>query len=211
MKNKISLINILPVMFGFFIMGFVDIIGMATNYVKNDFTNLTDTTVNLISISCFFWFLILSIPTGMLMNKIGRKNTVTISFGFNVLAMCLPIISYNFVSILIAFSLVGIGNTILQVSLNPLITDVVANEKLSGTLTFGQFVKALSSFFGPILTAWVAGSILDPIYQYDSGIGGVSQSVATLEPVYGGCGASQQWVEWFAKSMFEDRSTSMHC
>lgn len=169
MKNKVSLIKILPVMFGFFIMGFVDIIGMATNYVKNDFTNLNDTTVNLISISCFFWFLILSIPTGMLMNKIGRKNTVTISFGFHVLAMCLPIISYNFVSVLIAFSLVGIGNTILQVSLNPLITDVVTNEKLSGTLTFGQFVKALSSFFGPILTAWVAGSILGwkmifPIY-----------------------------------------------
>ena len=61
-------------MFGFFIMGFVDIIGISTNYVKNDFSHLTDSMVNLISLSCFFWFLVLSIPTGMLMNKIGRKK-----------------------------------------------------------------------------------------------------------------------------------------
>jgi FHS family L-fucose permease-like MFS transporter len=169
MKKENSMMKILPVMFGFFIMGFVDIIGMATNYVKNDFSNLSDTMVNLISLSCFLWFFILSIPTGMLMNKIGRKKTVAISFCCHVLAMCLPLITYSFSSILIAFSLIGIGNTILQVSLNPLVTDVVTNEKLTGTLTLGQFIKAVSSFIGPILTAWVAGSVLGwkmifPIY-----------------------------------------------
>ncbi len=37
-------------MFGFFVMGFVDIVGITTSYVKNDFSHLTDTMVNLISI-----------------------------------------------------------------------------------------------------------------------------------------------------------------
>ena len=42
-------------MFGFFVMGFVDIVGITTSYVKNDFSHLTDTMVNLISLSCFLW------------------------------------------------------------------------------------------------------------------------------------------------------------
>ena len=92
-------------MFGFFVMGFVDIVGITTSYVKNDFSHLTDTMVNLISLSCFLWFLVLSIPTGMLMNRIGRKKTVLLSFAFHVLAMCLPLVAYDFTAILIAFAL----------------------------------------------------------------------------------------------------------
>jgi FHS family L-fucose permease-like MFS transporter len=168
-EKKYPLSKIIPVMFGFFIMGFSDIIGVTTNYVKHDMTGLTDTTVNMVSLSCFLWFLILSIPTGMLMNRIGRKNTVLVSFVFQALAMCLPIISYNFVSILIAFSLLGIGNTILQVSMNPLVSEVVSSEKLTGSLTLGQFLKAIFSFCCPLIAAWGAGSafgwkVMFPIY-----------------------------------------------
>ena len=76
-------------MFGFFIMGFVDLVGIATSYVKSDFAGLSDSVVNMISLSCFLWFLVLSIPTGMLMNRIGRKNTVLLSFAVHVLAMCI--------------------------------------------------------------------------------------------------------------------------
>jgi fucose permease len=169
MNKENSINKLLPVMFGFFIMGFVDIIGMANNYMKNDFTDLTDSTVNLISLSCFLWFLLISIPTGMLMNKIGRKNTVLISFACHIFAMCIPVFFYSFYSMLAAFSLLGIGNTTLQVSLNPLIMDVVTNKKLTGTLTFGQFVKAMSSFFGPLVTGYAAGltfgwKMIFPVY-----------------------------------------------
>ena len=163
--------SIYSVMFGFFIMGFVDIIGIATSYVKNDFSELTDSRVNLISFFCFLWFLILSIPTGLLMNKIGRKKTVLLSFLITTLAMFFPLINYSFISIIIAFALIGIGNTILQASLNPLVTDVVTSERLTGSLTLGQFIKAVSSFLGPLLTAGIAGSFLGwkmifPIYAF---------------------------------------------
>lgn len=156
MKKEISIYKILPVMFGYFVMGFIDIIGVSAHYVKNDFSDLTDSTVNLISLSCFLWFLVLSIPTGMLMNRIGRKNTVLLSFLFHIIAMCLPLFCYGFVPILATFALLGIGNTLLQVALNPLVTNIITNDKLSGTLTLGQFVKAVSSLLGPLLTAWFA-------------------------------------------------------
>ncbi|UEA86885.1 MFS transporter [Alistipes senegalensis] len=169
MNKEISLRKILPVMFGFFIMGFVDIVGVSTSYVKNDFAGMNDTMVNLISLSCFLWFFLLSIPTGMLMNRIGRKKTVLLSFALHVAAMIVPLAAYDFTAVLIAFALIGIGNTLLQVSLNPLVTNVIAGDKLTGTLTLGQFVKAVSSFLGPIIAAAVTGSFLGwkmifPIY-----------------------------------------------
>lgn len=144
-------------MFGFFIMGFVDIVGIATSYVKADFAGMDDKVAGLISLSCFLWFLILSIPTGMLMNRIGRKKTVIVSFAVTALAMMIPLVAYNFTAVLIAFAMLGIGNTMLQVALNPLVSNVVAPEKLTGTMTLGQFIKAISSFLGPILAAMFAG------------------------------------------------------
>ena len=158
MQKSNSKLAVLPVMFGFFIMGFVDIVGIATNYVKADFAGMDDKVASLISLSCFLWFLILSIPTGMLMNRIGRKKTVLLSFAVTAVAMLIPILKYDFVCILVAFAMLGVGNTILQVALNPLVSSVVSSDKLTGPLTVGQFTKAVSSFLGPILAAMFAGS-----------------------------------------------------
>ena len=158
MQKSNSKLAVLPVMFGFFIMGFVDIVGIATNYVKADFAGMDDKVASLISLSCFLWFLILSIPTGMLMNRIGRKKTVLLSFAVTAVAMLIPILKYDFVCILVAFAMLGVGNTILQVALNPLVSSVVSSDKLTGTLTLGQFTKAVSSFLGPILAAMFDGS-----------------------------------------------------
>lgn len=159
MQKSNSKFAVQPVMFGFFIMGFVDIVGVATSYVKADFAGMDDKVSGLISLSCFLWFLILSIPTGMLMNRIGRKKTVVVSFAITALAMLIPVLKYDFAFVLVAFAMLGIGNTMLQVALNPLVTNVVSAEKLTGTITLGQFIKAMSSFLGPILAAMFAGSV----------------------------------------------------
>ncbi|MFQ8804573.1 MAG: hypothetical protein ACLR8Y_04900 [Alistipes indistinctus] len=45
----------------------------------------------------------------------------------------------------------GIGNTILQVALNPLLMNVVPADRVASSLTLGQFIKAISSFLGPII------------------------------------------------------------
>ena len=158
MKEKASIAKILPVMFGFFIMGFVDVVGIATNYVKFDF-QLSDTLANVLPVMVFLWFLVFSVPTGLLMNKIGRKNTVMLSMAITFLAMLVPLVAYNFTVILIAYALLGIGNTIIQVALNPLLTNVVSGDKLASSLTLGQFVKAIAAFLGPIIAGFAAGSL----------------------------------------------------
>jgi fucose permease len=151
--QKVTISKILPVLIGFFVMGFVDLVGIATNYVKADF-KLSDTMANLLPSMVFFWFLIFAVPTGLLMNKIGRKNTVLLSLIITIPSLLIPIFTYSFASMLISFTLLGIGNTIMQVSLNPLLANIVDEKRMASTLTFGQFIKAIASFVAPIFAAW---------------------------------------------------------
>lgn len=158
--NKKSYIaQIVPVMLCFFVMGFVDLVGTASNYVQKDL-GLTDSQANLFPSLVFFWFLIFSVPTGMLMNKIGRKNTVLISLIVTAVSLFIPAFGDSYAVMLISFSLLGIGNAIMQTSLNPLVSNLISGDKLASTLTFGQFVKAIASFLAPIIAAWGATTMM---------------------------------------------------
>ncbi|KAA6335156.1 L-fucose-proton symporter [termite gut metagenome] len=155
MKKENTFAILLPIMVTFFTMGFVDMVGTATNYVKSDL-NLTDTVANVFTTMVFFWFLIFAVPTGVLMNRIGRRRTVLISLVITIISLLIPIINYSYISMLISFSLLGIGNTLMQVSLNPLLSSIVSNERLASSLTLGQFVKAIASFVAPLIATGVA-------------------------------------------------------
>ncbi|MBQ6253268.1 MAG: MFS transporter [Bacteroidales bacterium] len=156
MNKKLQLI---PVMLCFFAMGFVDLVGIASNYVKADL-GLSDASANILPSLVFVWFLLFSVPTGMLMNKIGRKNTVLLSLVVTVLSLLLPIFGKSYGLMLVSFSLLGIGNAIMQTSLNPLITNIVKGDSLASTMTFGQFVKAIASFMAPFIAMWGAKAVL---------------------------------------------------
>lgn len=151
-SKKINL-ALIPVLFGFFIMGFCDLVGISTSYIKNDF-QLSETVAGFIPSMVFCWFLVCSVPTAILMNRIGRKKTVLLGNLITFVGMVIPFLSYNLVSCLAGFIFLGIGNTILQVSLNPLLTNVVKAESLTSSLTAGQVVKAVSSLCGPFVAAF---------------------------------------------------------
>ena len=153
--RKSIIVQMIPVMLCFFAMGFVDLVGTASNYVQKDL-GLTDSEANLFPSLVFFWFLIFSVPTGMLMNKIGRKQTVLVSLVVTALSLVFPLFDDSYVTMLLAFSLLGIGNAIMQTSLNPLVSNLISSENLAATLTLGQFVKAIASFLAPILAVWGA-------------------------------------------------------
>ena len=163
--SKTSKLALIPVMLCFFAMGFVDLVGIASNYVKEDL-QLTDSVANIFPSLVFFWFLIFSVPTGMLMNKIGRKKTVLLSLVVTVVSLFLPLFGENFPIMLCAFSLLGIGNALMQTSLNPLVSTVMGGGNLASTLTFGQFIKAIASFLAPYLAMWGATQVI-PSFGYD--------------------------------------------
>ena len=154
--GKSSLTGILPVLFGFFVMGFCDVVGVATSYVKQDF-GLSETVAGFIPSMVFVWFLLLSVPAAVWMNRIGRKRMVQTSNIVTFAGMLIPFVHYGFVTCMAGFILLGVGNTILQVSLNPLLTNVVSGKRLSSMLTAGQVIKAVSSFCGPFMAAFALG------------------------------------------------------
>ena len=160
--NKMAIIS---VMFCFFCMGFVDLVGIASNYVKADL-HLSDSVANIFPSLVFFWFLIFSVPTGVLMNKIGRKKTVLLSLVVTAISLLLPLFGESFGIMLCAFSLLGIGNALMQTSLNPLVTCVMNGGHLAAVLTFGQFIKAIASFIAPYLAIWGTTQVI-PSFGYD--------------------------------------------
>ena len=164
-NNTNKSIYLIPVMLCFFCMGFVDLVGIASNYVKEDL-GLSDSVANIFPSLVFFWFLIFSVPTGMLMNKIGRKNTVLLSLIVTVVSLLIPLFGNSFTVMLIAFSLLGIGNALMQTSINPLAMLIIGDKNLASTLTFGQFVKAIASFLAPYLAMWGATQVI-PSFGYD--------------------------------------------
>ena len=154
-KPSLQYGKLIPVMLCFFAMGFVDLVGIASNYVKRDLA-LTDAQTNIFPSLVFFWFLIFSVPTGMLMNHIGRKRTVVLSLVVTAVSLLLPVFGDGYGLMLCSFSLLGIGNALMQTSLNPLLSNIIAGDRLASSLTFGQFVKAIASFLAPYIAMWGA-------------------------------------------------------
>ena len=149
MKKQNSIMTAFPVLFGFFVMGFCDIVGISSDYVQRSFY-WSPMMTGFVPSMAFVWFLFLGIPIGNRMNKWGRKNTVLVSMVITIVGMILPLLAYDGVTCMVAYALLGIGNAILQVSLNPLLNNVITNKAfLTSSLTVGQVIKAASSLVGP--------------------------------------------------------------
>jgi MFS transporter, FHS family, L-fucose permease len=153
--KKISLLVITPVLFSFFVMSFCDLVGIGVDNAKADF-NLSNTLAQLIPLAVFIWFFVLSVPIGILQDRIGKKNMVNIGMLITAAGLFLPFIYYTFPTLLAGFVLLGIGNTIIQVSANPLLIDVVPDSRRSSFLSFAQFIKAVGSMAAPYLATFFA-------------------------------------------------------
>ena len=148
MKNS-SIIKVIPVLAAFFVMGFCDIVGISSDYMQTSF-GWSSTMTGLVPSKVFIWFLFIVIHVGNKINKCVRKNTVLISMLVTIVGMFLPLIVYSSVTCIIAYVLLGIGNAILQISLNPLLNNVIQDQRmLTSSLTAGQVIKAVSSLVGP--------------------------------------------------------------
>ncbi|MCL6101396.1 MAG: MFS transporter [Bacteroidetes bacterium] len=155
--SKIEMRKILPVFLSFIVMGFVDIIGVATGFVKQDF-KLTDFIAQFLPMMVLLWFFVLSVPAGVLQDKYGKRNMLNVGMVIQAIGLGLPFIHYSFAMMFVSFILLGIGNTVIQVSANPLLQDVTPSEKLASYMSTSQFVKAIISFSGPLIAAFMARS-----------------------------------------------------
>lgn len=154
-SNKPSVKVLVPVLLSFYIMGFVDLVGVATGYVKQDF-GLSDSRAQLLPMMVFLWFALVSIPTGIFQDRRGKRLTVNLGMVITGLGMIIPFIYYSYATAVLGFMILGIGNTILQVSANPLLLDISSRDAKTANLSLSQFIKAIASMLGPVLTVALA-------------------------------------------------------
>jgi FHS family L-fucose permease-like MFS transporter len=155
MEKKIEISRIAPVLMSFFVMSIVDLVGISVDRVQQDM-QLSNTLAQLIPAVTLLWFFLLSVPVGILQSRTGKRVMVNIGMGLTALGLLIPFIFYYFSMVLVGFVFLGIGNTILQVSANPLLVDVVPGNRASSLLSFSQFIKAIGSMVGPPLAAVLA-------------------------------------------------------
>ncbi len=160
MSSKINLYRVLPVLMSFFVMSFVDLVGIGVDRVSSDM-NLTATVAQLIPSAAFLWFFLLSVPVGVLQSRLGKRFMLNIGMLVTAIGLLVPFFFYSFSMVLIGFALLGIGNTIVQVSANPLLVDVVPGNRASSFLSFSQFIKAIGSMLGAPLAAVFASWLGD--------------------------------------------------
>jgi len=160
MSSKINFYRVLPVLMSFFVMSFVDLVGIGVDRVSSDM-NLTATVAQLIPSAAFLWFFLLSVPVGVLQSRLGKRFMLNIGMLVTAIGLLVPFFFYSFAMVLIGFALLGIGNTIVQVSANPLLVDVVPGNRTSSFLSFSQFVKAIGSMLGAPLAAVFASWLGD--------------------------------------------------
>ncbi len=155
MKEKVNLKYVFPVLMSFFVMSFCDLVGIGVDRIKPEF-NLSNTLAQLIPSAVFIWFFFLSVPIGILQDRIGKRLMLNIGMGITFLGLLVPFLLYSFIGMLFGFALLGIGNTIVQVSDNPLLIDVVPSNRTSSFLSFSQFIKAIGSMIAAPFAGWLA-------------------------------------------------------
>ena len=161
-----------PVLMGFFIMGFCDMVAPITGRIALEFPASRQAAVSFLPTMVFLWFLVLSTPLAALMNRIGRKATALIGYAFTVVGLMVPYVAGEGCALgwyFAGFGLLGVGNTAIQVAINPLLATIVPSERMTSYLTVGQIFRNTSLLLlAPIVTALVAltGSwrLLLPIY-----------------------------------------------
>ena len=160
MKSKTSIKLVTPVLMAFFAASFCDMVGIGVDRVKLEF-ELSNALAQLIPSAVFLWFFILSVPIGIMQDRIGKRNMLNIGLVITALGLLIPFVFYTFEMVLFGFALLGIGNTIVQVSANPLLVDVVPSNRRSSFLSLSQFVKAIGSMVAAPLAGLFAAQFGD--------------------------------------------------
>ena len=180
-----------PVLMGFFIMGFCDIVAPISGRIATEFPASQQAAVSFLPTMVFLWFLVLSTPLAALMNRIGRKAMSMIGYAFTIAGLLVPFLAGEGCALgwyFAGFGLLGIGNTALQVAVNPLLATIVPGERMTSYLTVGQIFRNTSLLMlAPLVTGLVAwtGSwrLLLPIYAGLTVVGGLwLQMTAIPEP-----------------------------
>ncbi|MBY6191866.1 sugar MFS transporter [Microbulbifer agarilyticus] len=161
----------------FFMWGFITCLNdILIPHLKGVF-DLSYTQAMLVQFCFFGAYFLVSLPAGKLVERVGYQNGIVIGLGIAVIgcALFIPAARIQVYSLfLFALFVLAAGITVLQVSANPYVTALGAEETAASRLTLTQAFNSLGTtvapFFGTALILSVAGVAASDI----SGVEGAS-------------------------------------
>lgn len=152
LKSKAELATVLLC---YFVAASIDLTGIATNYIKAELS-LSDSQAGFIPSMMFVWFLLISIPSGLALNRFGHRKILLAALCILGAGMAAILPCHSYWTFLLAVGIMGIGSTVLSVALNPSVAALVPKSRLASTLTAGNSIKAVASLLAPLLATWGA-------------------------------------------------------
>lgn len=113
--------------------------------------------------SFFLAYGIMSIPAGMMVERLGEKKSMLIAFTLNFIGSIAIAIFPVYVIALGSLFTIGIGMAMLQVIINPLMRVAGGEENFAFYSVLGQLVFGLGSFVAPFVFTYLMQEISQPI------------------------------------------------
>ncbi|TKC63760.1 sugar MFS transporter [Pedobacter hiemivivus] len=109
--------------------------------------------------SFFLAYGIMSIPSGMMIERIGEKKSMLIAFSLNFIGALAFGLYPQYGIALGSLFIIGIGMAMLQVIINPLMRTAGGEENFAFFSVMGQLVFGLASFISPFVFSYLLAAL----------------------------------------------------
>lgn len=169
-QSKKYLIPLITIGIMFFAIGFALGINSYLIPLLKKSLNITSGESYMVLAATFSAFLIFGYPAALVIEKIGYKKTMALSFVMFALGFYLYIPSAKMESLwlfLVASFISGMGNTFLQASVNPYITILGPMESAAKRMSFMGIANKLAWPIAPLFLALVIGKEVSEVQLND--------------------------------------------
>ena len=139
------------IMLTFFVISFLtNVMGPLIPDLIKDFS-LTLTLVALLPFAFFIAYGVMSIPSGMLIEKYKEKKVMIAAFIVAFVGSLILALFPNYLSAVGSLFLIGCGMAMLQVVINPLLRTAGGEENFAFYSVFAQLIFGFASFVSPLV------------------------------------------------------------
>ena len=150
---------VLLIFFIFFVISFLtNILGPLIPDIINSF-HLSLTLAGLLPFAFFIAYGVMSIPSGMMVERFGEKPVMVAAFGLAFIgALLFALFPYYLVAMSSLF-MIGMGMAMLQVAINPLLRVAGGEEHFAFNSVLAQLVFGSASFISPFLYSYLVRNL----------------------------------------------------
>lgn len=149
------------IMLTFFVISFItNVTGPLIPDIIKDF-NLSLTLVALLPFAFFIAYGVMSIPSGILIEKYNEKKMMIAAFIVSFTGSLSLALFPNYLTAIVSLFIIGCGFAMLQVVINPLLRTAGGEEHYAFNSVLAQLIFGLASFLSPLVYSYLVLNLKD--------------------------------------------------